>query len=690
MHNIIDVNARERALLKSLALSSLPSGDSESLEEVVTDLENPSPLRKYPTMYNQLSNKNQNGEEKYLGSSSVKATKGEKATQEMLQSEENMPLSARGIFTSVVDENIVGPSNIPQLRVDSRFVQKQRVGGIVEEIKATGLGQAIDQTLTRSFDHEYTDAANAERMSKEAGLDIKFEEGRYKKSEVSQRIENTYRKRLRDSNLAQYQSEPDPTFLNKAQIFGAAVGTGMFGTPWDTVGTAALMFAPELIVGGIAKTAGAVNTATKANAVLNASSKIARAKTSASMFRAAASNVDDTGLRTYARYRMKRNLTGSIKTPKVSPGVAKTLENLSSLKYNNLTGTEKTLLDTAVFGIGDVPIAGFKYYNDQEIGSNLYTAKDAMSEVLYAGALGAVVPGALRGVGKAIGIYPKDIAIRRINEASNEIKYKAAMGEISQEDANEALKTLDNIKKATENDAKNVKDIHPSLAQAAEELPRVNLDNDTLHTWITVIANDIAQGRGIPKISQLPQGKHAFSHIAFDFVARLKQESIGKVLGKHLLVNKTKFGSHTVTVNGETGALGGKAAFGATLEDAQTFLESLYKGFVLEDADALERAYEHYFRGQDFLDELNKIYDKYSEMRAANQEKFTYSAKKLINLEEALGDAYIKYRWGAETLEGLKAREENLKIAKEEGRAAQDATLSREDSAMQEEAKAYF
>lgn len=652
MYNNLDQNAIERAILKTVTLSTLPSGDALDLDNTIQDLENPSPLRKYPGIYTELNSREPKSEKK-LGNSSVKVSQTLNTIEEELTTEKDQTrLSADDLIVSKSND-IAGPSNIPTIRINSDFIQQQRVGTVVDEIKQTSFGEAYQQKLRRSFNHEYVTAADARAMAKEVGLDIKFE-GVVTKEEAFQRIDNEYYKRFYDKNKMQYQDEPEPSLLNKAQIFGSAIGTGMFGTPLDAAATAALMIAPELMVGAVAKTAGAVNSATKANALLNASSKMLRAKTSKAMFSAAYSNIDDIGLKTYAGYRIKRTLDTPTKVAsKISPETSKILQNAMGLRYNNLTALEKTGLDAATWVAGDIPIATFKYYNDKEIGSNLYTSKDALSEILMAGALGTVLPGTVRGIGKAIGIYPKEVTIRRLNEASNEIKYKAAIGDIPQDDANKALKAIDNLKKATEDVANGVKQQHPSLTEAAQELPRINIDNETVNTWYTVIANEIAQGRGVPHLSLLPQGKFAFSHIAFDVLTQFPQDGLVKTLGQFLLRNKSKHGFHSVKVNGETGAIGNYSAFGLSQKEAETFLENIYKGYALEDQNALEQAYEQYFRGQDFLDRLIAVRDEFKAKRAANNIKFTYSAEQLPNLKKILGDEYLKYRVGEKIAEKL-------------------------------------
>lgn len=646
----------ERKILKTLTLSSLPSGDSKDLDRTIDELNNPEDFSEYPGIRKELYNSDTDRSNKKLGGSNVKITQTMDEAVEMLKPRVGtIDFQGTDSYQTIQDTD-KPPIDMTEILMSPEFVQKQRVQTTVKEIRQTGLGASWDQYISRVSDNEYLTLDEANSVAKGIGLDIKFETkgNRIKKREVLQRINNEYYKILRDSNAMRYQEEPDSSFLNKAQIFGAAVGTGMFGTPLDAVGTAALMFAPELMIGAVAKTAGAVNNATKANAVLNASAKITRAKTSKAMINAVYSSTDDIGLKVYAGHRIKRTLnTPSSAVSKVTPRVAKTLQNLSALKYSNLTALEKTGLDVATWTVGDIPIAAFKYYNDREIGSDLYTSRDAMSEILMAGSLGAVVPGAVRGIGKALGIYPKDVTIRRLNEASNEIKYKEAIGELSQKDASDALKAIDNIKKATEETANGVKQPHPSLAEAAEILPRINLDNDTVNTWWATIANEIAQGRGVPHISLLPQGKFAFSHIAFDVLTQFPQDGLTKTLGQFLLRNKSKHGFHSVKVNGETGAIGNYSAFGLSQKEAETFLENIYKGYALDDRNALEQAYAQYFRGQDFLDRLIAVRDEFRSKRAANAVKMTYSAEQLPNLKKILGDEYLKYRVGEKIAEKL-------------------------------------
>jgi hypothetical protein len=641
-------------LVNALSINKLPEGDALEMQSVISSLNDPDPLAKYPAIRAQIQNiENARSAQTMSG--------GVKATQDLDEFNRiTLPLRSQGYknATSLVDkwydpDAITGPANVGESMVDRTFVQKQRVMTTVDNVKESGLGAAYKDWLNRIVDTEIITTSQAEQMAKAMGLDLKWNTAEVKKSAALQRIEKELSKKQTNENMARYAETYDPTFLQKAQIFGAGMVAGFAGTPLDAAATAALALAPELMVGTAAKAAGMTKNAMKTQAVLESIGSVNRARTAAAVMESATS-AENTGLRAYSLSRYSQALRGP-QARQASERLitsAKLLENVSNLKYGNLTATEKTGLDVLTFMGGDIPLVTFKKYNSDEIGTDLYTGKDALIEILSAGALGTVLPGAMRATGKALGIYPAEISIRKMDEAISEIQAKRAMGEIPIDKADSTIKALKEMKNTVIELQKGVKQQHPLIKNNVDYLQRTNIDNETITARLALTSKLLSQGQ-LPRISDLPMGRTIFSHFDFDNVlVKLNTDNAEDVFGNNILREVTSDGIYKVRVNGESGLLGLYQVSALSDREALDQLRNIYKGSVLGNEQALNDFYNFYFRYQDFADELKRIDTEYKRMWDANTEArdkkqpIPYSTEALLNLEELLKDAYLKYKLG--------------------------------------------
>lgn len=680
-------------LVSALAINKLPEGDSEQVGSIFNSLNKPDPLAKYPAIRAQMEN--------IENARSAQTLNGVKATEDLEEFHRIMqPDRAKGYrnATSLIDNwydpnRVTGKANIGENMVDRKFVQSQRIMSTVDEVRDTGLGAAYKDSLERWTDTEIITTAQAEQMAKAMGLDLKWNKAEIKKTEALQRIERELSKKQMMYNMSRYNETYDPTLLQKAQIFGAGMMSGFAGTPLDLAATVALAKAPELVIGTVAKVAGVTKGVLKTQAVLDASASVTRARTAAAMAKSMTS-AEESGLKVYSMSRYSKALRAPEvrKTSERLVNLSRTLDNVSNLTYANLTATEKTGLDILTFMGGDVPMAAFKKYNSDEIGTDLYTGKDALIEILGAGALGTVLPGTMRATGKALGIYPTEIAVRRVDEAINEIKAKRATGEITEVKAKETISALNEIKESITDMQASVKPQNPVLQDAIDYLERTAIDNETLAARMAITAKMMSQGK-MPRLSDLPDNKSIFSHIHFDTLTRLNTEDVEEVFGRNILREVTSDGIYKIKINGETGLLGVHQVSALTEREALDQLHNLYKGYVLNDEKALDDFYNFYFRFQDFVDGLKKVNDEYKRIWDANKiakDKglpIPYPEEKLLNLEQILKDLYLDYKLDKDR-EAFNEALSDLSYKKATGELPENA-VSAEYQSLLDEAQAF-
>lgn len=585
--------------------------------------------------------------------------------------------------------NIIYTNTAEVLEGDRALNIKNRKDAAWDAGKEATLGSMYTSWLERKLNNKTSEKitrTEAEQLSKDFGLDLKWDKENIPRFEVMQRIEKQLRVNKLNENMVKFNSTMDVSFLQNAQVWGASVGAGLFGSPLDTAAVAVSMFAPEMIISGVAKGAGALSNAYKTKRVLDAGAKITRARAQTALVRSATlGKATDEGMSLYSKSRLARGFT-----PKTLATVdakvarnAKILEDMSKLSYSNLTALEKSGLDALTVATFDAPQAALKKNLSDNLGVDLYTDKDMMIEILSAGFLGAAVPSIARGVGARLGITPKELSLRKMNELESEIKVKRATGEISVKEANKQLEQVSSIKKGLDEYSSQFKPLHPKIREMVDDLERANVSNNTVVSRVQVALDMMSQGKR-PRVSDLPEFESIFSHIHANVLNGLLDGDVISTFGRNLVTSKTDSGVFGLRVNGETGLLGSRMVGGLSEADIQAQLKNLYRGTVLKDPEALNTFKEYSANFNNFVNNLDSLWNRYKELLEENKallksgNKAKYKAKDLLNLKKEMQKIYLEYKLTPEELQGLNDAALARRIQKEEGLPISNLTPEQE------------
>lgn len=487
----------------------------------------------------------------------------------------------------------------------------------------------------------------ANMRAKEDGADIKFDHP-VTEYELQQSI-NAYKRREQlQANMAQASQYRDESFGKNAAVMGSAL-MGSIG-PVELAATLGLSWIiPEAAVGAAAKTASLARGMLGVKRVEDAAKAVRTAKnvnTALNAARTAGSEANSViGL--VLKNNTAAASTRFLRTEATIVKADAALEKLSTLSVDGLSNAGKVGLDALTFAATDIPFIQGTLSNAQQMGFDLYDEKDKATDTLMALGLGVVLPGVGRNVGKLLGFMPTGLLNRKLDTAAIDIKTKKALGQISEEEARQAEKAISDIRGAISEQSKMIKQPHPSIQKAVEDLRRINVDNETLIAQQNYLLGALMDGRR-PKLSELPEFQSRMSHIDAEVIRRLLGESFDSVFAGHLLrdISEGKFAS--VKVMEETGLLGDKAVGALSEQAAMTNIERLYKGMILGDKQALEQFKQYATSFDNFVNAMQDLVSDYTFKYETNIEakrlgnKPVYSAYSLPQLEKSMKEAYIK------------------------------------------------
>ena len=592
----------------------------------------------------------------------------------------------------------VGDLAIMENQTKGRGAFLNNLWGYTTEI---GFGQTIIDSIDRGLEKKNYDditKAEAEQLSKRYGLDIKWDKKKdtLNSYEVYQRIEKALAIKGYQQMMQEYESTMDSSLLSKASVFATSIGATFFGTPFDVAGTLASVFAPELLIGTVSKTAGALRGVFGTQKVLEAGMTVRRAKASTDAVRAlqGAQNVPR-GLATYAKSRYINPGVISEEAKRMS---ALQLENIALLDkmsrwdYANLSVKGKLLADASGVVAYDTPQAFYKYNQSKESGLDYYTRSDLLAEILGASLLGVALPGAVRGVGKALGISPREMRIRQYQDAITDVELDAAKGNISERAMNQSVKVLNNLIDMEKSMEKGYKGTHPFIKQQSDALEREMIPDevvsDNLNTVLSYLRDPDKNVRHL-KISDLKASKNIYSKFSKQVLSPLAVKHITEVLGRNLLYDRGR-GSFTVILNGEEGLLGSNRAWGLTQRKAADYLDLAYKAYLFDDAKAFEKMSLEYARDMEFENTLSSAYEKFKADREANRAgKNKVKLEEMAQLQDIFKEAYLKRMLGDDydaykTLLDEKTAQEILGWPSKEDRARVTEGLKRFETAEKE------
>lgn len=564
------------------------------------------------------------------------------------------PEAARALMNpyDFYDPTAVVKSNLDEsLSTNPKYVQEQRVRAINDQVRQSSLqnlwdNQALiwlnkggDETITRS---------EAEKRAKELGIDIKFNSDNVSVFEFKTRAEQALKKQQLAKAVDHYYATGDVTFMQQAEIFLKSIGTGMFGTPLDASLSLVMLGAPDFIVsaakGGAILAGAALNTRRMAQA----GSVVARARTASTIVDAAVNGTADANLGAFARSMLSKNAAKNLS--KIGYNLTRWSEGL---EYGAMSWKEKMLVDAATFTTFDIPQAVAKKNLSQSLGIDLYTEKDMATEILLAGALGAVAPTAFRLVGNAFGIQPKALKLRKLKQLETDVKNKKALGNISEKEAEDRLKVIEQSRKEVEGVSESFKKQDKRITQMAEDIQKSNTSNDTLVRQLAYVRSEILQGR-VPKLINMPQWESLLSHIDARILRGfLEGKSAVEVFGENLIRSVSKSGIVRALVSNETGLLGRANLGGASEAEVLAQLKNLYLGTVLHDENALAEFKLFAGSNEALIEGLSELLGKYKSFFAENIEakklgKKGRPASQLLNLKEKMEDIYMQSKLSEE------------------------------------------
>lgn len=671
------------ALTKSLAGSSIigPYTDSE-LTDLISQAQNTLDINEPKSITdrrNQLG-----GNAGTLSSVSNTNTVNNSQTQADAENKRAQDFQALLNFNSSAEEDpivesagtprtpsIVGTHAFEDMLTDRKKMQEGRLWATGEMLKLDSASNAVERWWNnlKYADSERISKQEAEAYYKSLGIDLKEKEEGVSYYEMKRKADEAIRRQELNRALAIYHNTRDISALNKAQIFGTSLVTGMFASPLDTGATIASFVIPELAVGTVSRIGGVMSNALKTERVLNAAMKVNRARVGASIMEAGLSAADDA-----ARLAASPFLRGkAYLNNKTVLETARIIENVKSWNYVGMSAGSKTLLDAFTWGVIDIPQAIIKKNYAEETGLYQYTGKDMIQEMLTAGALGTVLPGSLRLVGKALGIQPREMFVRKINEVENRIKTDVALGKITKMEGDIRLAETDKLKKNMNTMFNQFKQPHPIIQEVVDSLEKTNITTEELQANIRVALEMFRAGQ-VPTVLDLPFSRHALSHVSAELLNKLLDMNtrLQDVFGSNLGVEVSGSGLVRVKVNGDEGLLGRRAVFSFNKEEAEQMMKDLYKGFILEDpkneeAKALAAFKTKVARQIELYNTLRETVNKWEEAHRKKSMRAKYQGYTDVNVKERFKKAYIKYLGGKGALALYEKNLDVMRVQKEKG-----------------------
>lgn len=543
------------------------------------------------------------------------------------------------------------------LMLNQRYRERSRdtAAGYLAKLQSGdyAIGRQVERWENRNSTILTPEQAN--EYSKEQGMDIKWDKP-VSMFSVQQSIDTLRKRQLMEQALEKALAYDNGDWVDTVKMFGASIvgGTG----PIELTASVLLGWAvPELTIAMVSKGATTLKAAAVTKNMLKAK-KVMDAKKGVNAAKIANKIDDATGAATKTAEQsdvatvLLRGKDAAKKAAEAERRTAehiKKLDDLSKLTYDKLTWSEKTLADAAGYLTVDQQFINNTYRNSQEMNIDLYTEQDKAVDTLLASALG-VGAGVLRKVGSSLGIMPKALILRRLDEADSEVDMKLALGDITPEQAAAQKEASKVIREHYDNKGAHYKQVHPTLQTAAENLEKTNVSDETITKQIQYVMQQIINGN-VPKISDIPQYESIMSHIHSDIIRSLKQRSIVDAFGSAIISEKLKNGLTKIKINGETGLLGWRQIAMFTEQDALDIQELAYKAHVLRDEKALKELKEKSARYTAFTQEARNIFNMWKEAfehnKAAKKED-KIPGHQLPRVGLLLQKEYLKYRFGEE------------------------------------------
>lgn len=556
-----------------------------------------------------------------------------------------------------VEENELTGSNMQELlTANPEWNQRQRRDATFQLMRLQSadfaIGQSIERWQNRNLPEVTPDLAN--KYARDLGADIKFDKPK-SYFEVKQAVDTYLRKQELESTLAKLNTTGSYGFARDAAVIASGIG-GAVGPGELATSVAIGWLAPELVVSGISKTGQVVPRMLKLKQVADAARSVKKAKTVNMIQNAAAAPVGSEA-RTAVSVILKNSQAGekAARIQRRSIKAMQVLEKMEKTKYGNLTAIEKQGLDAFSFLLADVPFINATRANSKELGFDLYTEKDKAIDTLMAAGLGIWVPAAFRTVGKALGITPIELTVRRLDNAEIDINAREALGQITAEEAEEGRRAVAAIRKGIQESRQVFKSPDEYFIRMSEAINRVNVSNETLVAQQAYVMRQLSKGNR-PKISDIPEFESIMSHIDAPVLRNLLTETTEEAFGPSLFREATANGLIRVRVIGDTGLLGSRSVTGWNAEESAAMLGQLYRGQVLQNNEALTEFKQWATRFTTFVQDLEDMYARVYEQMGVNaaarhRKGETITRKKLVNVRKEMFEAFAKYRFGVDAPE---------------------------------------
>lgn len=548
----------------------------------------------------------------------------------------------------VPDAPVVGTNFAESYLSNPKNAQQAMKDAVYRSAKLQSADFAINQKFNR-FLHNWEPkmtAQEANAYAKAEGADIKFDHP-VSSYEVDQSV-NTFKMReslqIAAGQAAQYRDE---SFGKNAAIIGAGLMGGV-GPIELGASTAFALASPELLAGTVSGGANLAKGLIGAKRVEDASRAV-QAATNVNKTLNVALNAEkaESVIGTVLKYNTPQNAQRFVALDKAIVKADGVLTKASQYSVAGMSGLEKTAADTLGFAVTDMPFIQATLSNSQQLGFDLYDEKDKAVDALFAAGLGIALPAGARAVGHVLGITPAGLHLRQIDDKIADVRTKKALGEISDETAEQAEKAYAEIRSAYKEQAGLMKKPAPFMNKAADSIQRLNVDNETYIAQQVAFMGAMLDGRK-PKLSELPEFQSRMTHIDARYIRRLLSESFDNVFGDHIFRDIVNGKYAKVKLTEETGLLGDAAVGGLTERQALDNIERLYKGMVLGDKQALEEFKQYSESFSSFVSNLADMLEDYQMKYNANIEakrmgqKPVYSAYALPRLEEQMQEAYIR------------------------------------------------
>ena len=553
-------------------------------------------------------------------------------------------------------DELTGSNMSELLTSDPEWNQRQRRDATFQLMRLQSsdfaIGQKIDRWRNRDLPELSPELAN--KYARDLGADIKFDKPK-SSYEVKQAVDTYLRRQELQNTLAKLNTTGSYGFAQDAVVMASGIA-GAVG-PGELATSIALGVAiPEVTIASISKAGQVVPKMLKLKRVADAAKEVRTAKTLNMIAEGVTAPVGSEA-RTAVSVILKNSEAG-VKAAKIEERNVKAmqiLEKMEKLKYNSLTATEKTGLDTLAFLGTDVPFINAARDNSKELGFDLYSEQDKAIDTLTAAGLGIFVPSVFRGIGRALGIRPTQLLERRLNNAEVDITTKEALGQITVEEAEEGRKAIATLRKGLEDSRQIYKKPDDYFYRQADDLAKVNVSNETLVAQRSYVTTQLAAGNR-PKISDIPEYESIMSHIDAPVLKRLLTEPVQEVFGPSLFREISSKGVFRARVQGDTGLLGSRSVAGLSNEESIEHLGELYRGQVLRRREDLLAFKQWAARFTTFVQDLEDMYARvYEQMRvnaaARHRKGETITRKKLVNVRKEMFEAFAKYRFGVDAPE---------------------------------------